>query len=142
MSVALVGSHGAGSICLSWPEARVVRDLHEVRSGDDVLLSCGPGMAQEVRRFSIESDVKLLPTCCWTAAVSTQPNPVVRGRRKRTVRLSHREKRIMALLASGLVTREVALNMCLTENTVRNYLSGICRKRQVRSYGRPHHSGR
>ncbi|BBJ46865.1 hypothetical protein SSPO_095830 [Streptomyces antimycoticus] len=50
-------------------------------------------------------------------------------------RLSHREKRIMALLASGLVTREVPLNMCLTEKTVRNYLSGIYRKRQVRAYG-------
>jgi DNA-binding CsgD family transcriptional regulator len=41
----------------------------------------------------------------------------------------------MALLASSLVAREVALNMCLTEKTVRNYLSGICKKRQVRAYG-------
>lgn len=41
----------------------------------------------------------------------------------------------MALLASSLVTRELALNMCLTEKTVRNYLGGIYRKRQVRAYG-------
>lgn len=41
----------------------------------------------------------------------------------------------MALLASGLVTDEVALNMCLTEKTVRSYLSGIHGKRQVRACG-------
>jgi|UPI0002E82C4E DNA-binding NarL/FixJ family response regulator len=41
----------------------------------------------------------------------------------------------MVLLAPGVVTREAALNICLTEKTVRNYLSGISRKRQVRDHG-------
>lgn len=54
--MALVGPQGVGSICLSWPEVRLIRGPHEVRSSDDVLLFYGPGMAQEARRFSIESD--------------------------------------------------------------------------------------
>lgn len=56
LSIALVGPNGVGSICLPRPEARLIREPHEVR---------------------------------------------------------------------------VALYMCLTEKTVRNYLGGICRKLQV-----------
>jgi hypothetical protein len=58
--MALVGPRGVGSILLSWPKARLIREPHEDRSGGDVLF-CGPGMAQEVRRFPIESDIKLSP---------------------------------------------------------------------------------
>jgi DNA-binding CsgD family transcriptional regulator len=103
-------------------------------------------MAQEVRRFSIESDVKLPPVAVVAASymlenqdefVSLDAMLLCTAREGKSVlpRLSHRGKRIMALLASSLVAREVALNMCLTEKTVRNYLSGICKKRQVRAYG-------
>ncbi|MFE9609891.1 hypothetical protein [Streptomyces sp. NPDC006012] len=61
LSMALAGPHGVGPVCLSWPEAQLIRELHEVRSSDDVPLFCGPGMAQEVRWFPIELDVELLP---------------------------------------------------------------------------------
>lgn len=56
LSIALVGPHGVGSICLPRPEARLISESHEVR---------------------------------------------------------------------------VALHMCLIEKIFRNYLGGICRKRQV-----------
>ncbi len=56
-------------------------------------------------------------------------------------------KRITALLAFGLVTREVALILFLTERAVRNYPSGIRGERvkirgerQVWAWGEPHHS--
>lgn len=44
--------------------------------------------------------------------------------------------RIAALLARGLVTRETALDMRLTEKVIRNRLSDIYRKRQVRDFGK------
>lgn len=75
LPIAFVGPHGVGSICLSWPEAQPIREPHEVRSSDDVLLFDGPGMAQEVRRFSIELDVELPPV----AAVASVYGPDLAG---------------------------------------------------------------
>jgi DNA-binding NarL/FixJ family response regulator len=47
-------------------------------------------------------------------------------------RLSPQERQIMSLLATGLQVREVSGEMCLTEKTVRNYLSRIYAKLHVR----------
>ncbi len=46
--------------------------------------------------------------------------------------LSQRERQVMNLLASGMKVREVARHMVLTEKSVRNYLSRIYHKLEVR----------
>lgn len=61
-----------------------------------------------------------------------RPEPVTEAAPDRRPRLSRRESQLMDLLASGLTVRDVAQKMFLTEKTVRNYLSRIYAKLQVR----------
>lgn len=61
-----------------------------------------------------------------------QPRPVTEIRPDRRSTLSQREGQVMDLLASGMKVREVAQHMVLTEKSVRNYLSRIYHKLEVR----------
>ncbi len=47
--------------------------------------------------------------------------------------LTERETEILRNAASGYTTREIARNLCLTEGTVRNYLSEVISKLEVTS---------
>jgi DNA-binding NarL/FixJ family response regulator len=50
-----------------------------------------------------------------------------------TARLSDREQRVLALIADGHPTREVAQRLCYSERTVKNVLHDIVTKLNVRS---------
>lgn len=53
--------------------------------------------------------------------------------RQLTQRLSDREQRVLALIAAGHPTREVAAQLCYSERTVKNVLHDIVTKLNVRS---------
>jgi DNA-binding NarL/FixJ family response regulator len=50
-----------------------------------------------------------------------------------TQRLSDRERRVLALIAEGYPTREVAQQLCFSERTVKNVLHDVVTKLNVRS---------
>jgi len=50
-----------------------------------------------------------------------------------TQRLSEREQRVLALIAEGYPTREVAQQLCYSERTVKNVLHDVVTKLNVRS---------
>jgi DNA-binding NarL/FixJ family response regulator len=200
LSVALVSRHGVRPPSLSGTGIRLVREPHEIHPNDDVVLFYGPGMAQDLRRYSAEAKGELPPAlilapwldwddvclaldngaasyllenrfahllaeallytsrggsildptvaaeqirvATWARAGAREPAVVAAdptgdgdcsGDSTPQFRLSPREGEIMRLLASGLAVREVARDMCLTEKTVRNYLSRIYGKLNVRS---------
>jgi DNA-binding NarL/FixJ family response regulator len=45
--------------------------------------------------------------------------------------LSHQERKVVALLSSGLTNREIGAQLGLTEKTVKNYLSAIFTKLNI-----------
>lgn len=61
LSVALVSRHGLMPAPAPGIRIRHVSEPCEVRPGDDVILFYGPGIAQEVRRFSVETAGALPP---------------------------------------------------------------------------------
>jgi DNA-binding NarL/FixJ family response regulator len=46
--------------------------------------------------------------------------------------LSRTELQIIAMIGRGLANKEVAAELCLSEGTVRNYISGILQKTALR----------
>jgi len=50
-----------------------------------------------------------------------------------TQRLTDREQRVLALIAEGFPTREVAQQLCYSERTVKNVLHDVVTKLNVRS---------
>jgi DNA-binding NarL/FixJ family response regulator len=55
------------------------------------------------------------------------------GPRFTTQRLTEREQRVLALIAEGYPTREVAQQLCYSERTVKNVLHDVVTKLNVRS---------
>jgi DNA-binding NarL/FixJ family response regulator len=55
------------------------------------------------------------------------------GSRFTTQRLTEREQRVLALIAEGYPTREVAQQLCYSERTVKNVLHDVVTKLNVRS---------
>jgi DNA-binding NarL/FixJ family response regulator len=55
------------------------------------------------------------------------------GSRFSTQRLTDREQRVLALIAEGYPTREVAQQLCYSERTVKNVLHDVVTKLNVRS---------
>jgi DNA-binding NarL/FixJ family response regulator len=55
------------------------------------------------------------------------------GPRFSTQRLTDRERRVLALIAEGYPTREVAQQLCFSERTVKNVLHDVVTKLNVRS---------
>jgi DNA-binding NarL/FixJ family response regulator len=59
-------------------------------------------------------------------APSTEADdPVLAERTARTAMLSEREREVLELIAQGFTNREVARQLFLTEDTVKNYVSTI-----------------
>ncbi|MHC5904544.1 helix-turn-helix transcriptional regulator [Streptomyces sp. S6] len=76
---------------------------------------------------------------CLDPAITAEPGKVVSwvraqegGKRHGFRKLSARERQVMELLAAGQGVRDIAQDMFLTEKTVRNYLSRIYGKLDVR----------
>ncbi|TLS45089.1 response regulator transcription factor [Streptomyces montanus] len=161
LSVALVSRCGLIPPSLSRNRARLVREPREMRASDDVVLFYGADMAQELTRFSAEAEDGLPPAAVLAPWLDLDPAIAAeqvrgasrararegeRGRTRsavtvtavtvtapdRRIRLSQRERQLMDLLVSGLGVRDVAREMLLTDKTVRNYMSRIYGKLNVR----------
>lgn len=61
LSVALVSCHDMRPVSLAGVSARLVREPHELRPSDDVILFYGSGMAQRLRCFSDKAEGLLPP---------------------------------------------------------------------------------
>jgi DNA-binding NarL/FixJ family response regulator len=62
LSVALVSRAGSRPISSPMIATRLIREPSEIRPNDDVVLFYGTGMAQKLRRFSVETGGELPPT--------------------------------------------------------------------------------
>lgn len=89
----------------------LVRAIVRVASGEVVL--AGPGAERVVNELT------------WRV-------PETDARAVTTARLSHRENQVAALVSAGLTNAQIATSLFLAEGTVRNVVSAVLRKLELR----------
>ncbi len=65
--------------------------------------------------------------------VARKPASAAAPRRREGVVLTRRERQILALLADGLTTPEMAANLCITEFTVKSHVKNLSLKLGARN---------
>lgn len=107
---AAINAGAVGYLRKAVPNADLVRAIRTVAEGGSTLDSplVGPVLAQLRRQRAVQQDEKL-------------------------ARLSSQEERVLALMTDGRTNREIAAEMHLAEKTVKNYVSSILMKLEVRS---------
>ncbi len=90
----------------------------------------GPGLVQAIMDVTAGRTV-LAPAITSQVMQLMRTNQHQESLRKRFDSLSAQEQRVLAHVARGLTNKEVALEMGLSEKTVKNYLSNLFEKLQI-----------
>lgn len=90
----------------------------------------GPGLVQAIMDVSAGRTV-LAPAITSQVMQLMRTNQQQESLRKRFDSLSAQEQRVLAHVARGLTNKEVALELGLSEKTVKNYLSNLFEKLQI-----------
>ncbi len=90
----------------------------------------GPGLVQAIMDVSAGRTV-LAPAITSQVMQLMRTNQQQEVLRKRFDSLSAQEQRVLAHVARGLTNKEVALELGLSEKTVKNYLSNLFEKLQI-----------
>jgi two-component system nitrate/nitrite response regulator NarL len=82
-----------------------------------------------VRRSAFEGEIYVSPSIAAEMLVSLTQAPALDPLHE----LTERERQILGLIGTGLTNREIGEKICLSEKTVKHYVTNILQKLQVRS---------